>query len=387
MKNVLVLRVVVLVVLAVVVSGCNLFMSPDSEETGDLVLSFRTGTGSIGALSNGAEDGFEELTPELTVSRYEVEGSGPGDGDQFGPVEVDLSENGPTTVTQTGLAPGDWEIRVTAYGAIKGEEGDNHEIGEGVRTVQVRAGLRQSATVLVQPFLGEGELGDLDLTLSWPDGFIEAPEIEAWLEGPRHADQEGTIVLDWSEDDEPAGEGLVSWSTEQTGISAGYYKFFIELQETATDNGDGENNDGEDESGVVWAREYTVRIISGRTTTGSAVLGESELSEGELEVVIEEDMQNPFEVSLRDPNGNGSDPPSELTTGEELSVRAEIEGDSDGAGYEWYLSGEAIDDADPGSDTLTHGPLDEGSYRLTVFVTKANGAMSSASFNFSVVPE
>ena len=355
------MKVMPLLIAFVVLPGCRLFFSPDAEEAGSLVLFFRTASDSVTELSATSNDTFAELTPELTVERYEVDATGPGDG--FSEVVEVGADASSVTLTRSGLKPGDWTIQVSAFGLVDGE-GDEEEIGFGETTVTVRAGLTESATVTVTPLLGVDYTGGLDLTLAWPADFITEPRIASHIEGPTHAETKTVTDLDtlgtWEFDGDQAQIEI-----EETEIPAGYYKLFMELYE---DDGD---------EVLVWAREFTLRIVAGRTTTGTHTLSEGDLTGGTLELTIISDMHNPFEVGI-----DGAQ--SEWTDADELELQAVVPDDDEEYSYEWYLSGEQIPGATDAA--LTHGPLPEGEYWLTLFVTRNGTALSSAGFGFSVVP-
>jgi hypothetical protein len=205
---------------AVIVAACT---NPGGLELGSLEI----------AIVAGPPEAVRTIAtpPDYTVTSYRIRGT--SDDAEF----VQTVGAGETTVTQVGLEPGEWTIRVDA---LDGEE----TVLTGSTTVMIRGGAPTTVeVVLTEP---EGE-GTLSFGLRWPAGRVRRAAVSATL-APLGGEPESIRFSVY---------GLFGWATYSTQLPAGFYVLTVELM---------------DGPQVVWGNAYAVRIRRGTTASESVNL-------------------------------------------------------------------------------------------------------------------
>lgn len=276
-------------------------------------------------------------TLEMSVSTYDISGSGPGNALFDSPDVTDK------TFTRDNLAIGNWEINVDA----KNSSGD--VIARGSTAVTIAENEITSAVITVTPLEGPGTI---DLTIKWTDSRSEVPSITATLTPLGGTPLIGNFVI--------ADDGL-SATYNNSNIDSGYYTLSIQMH-------DGDN--------VVDTWVGAVRIISGNTARAVFTLSDgNEISvENGLNIEIEDDLQNPTQIVF---SGNYE----QLMRGESMTIATTVSESVDT--YQWYLNGQKLDGEINKSITIGEN-LALGKYNLTLFVTKGS-VISSDSLSFNVV--
>jgi hypothetical protein len=274
---------------------------------------------------------------DMTIASYVVTGTGPG------------SQTFSTTVTGTsatipGLATGSWTVDVD------GKNAGGTFVGHGESTVQVSAGTTQTASVSVDPIVGNGTLS---LSVSWPAASVAQPAIAAQL---IPATGSATTL---------AFTAPASGSSTYTNsaLANGYYTLVLQL----TDGGQ-----------PVMGAVEVVRIVKGQTTSGSFAFSSVNTARGSVAVSITPNMRNPIAVTL-------SGQAATVATGTAMTVNASVPSGTGNTTCVWYLNGASF--ATGTSVTLNGAasPMAPGSYRLDAVVFTANGLRAgSANAVFTV---
>ena len=289
-------------------------------------------------------DSARTLTPPLLmeIASYDVSGSGPG-GETF--EQLGIVED--ATVV-TGLTPGIWSV------SVEGRNPDGIIVASGEASVEVLATAVASATITLTPLDGDGWL---ELSLQWPIDVLDDPSVEAHLVAGADdqllgfdllADGSGAVYPD---PEDPPNTNL---------FGSGYYLLTLKMF-------DGANQ--------VWDWVEAVRILADQTTTGDYELQVSQINEGSLELIIEEDLQNPIDIEL-------SGALSNLLPGTSMTVTATTSESVDS--YQWFLNGDPIAGATEPSVTVGGG-LANGTYRLVLLVS-SGAVLSSEGVQFIVAP-
>jgi hypothetical protein len=253
-----------------------------------------------------------------------------------------------TTVTSTtsvkNLRAGAWQISVNAMNA------DGTVIAEGSGSVTIVAGTPASLALTISPLGGNGSL---DLSLSWPDGLVSTPAIQAQLLPLSGA----AIPLAFD-----IGTGTAT--SHATGIPAGYYTLTVQLL---------------DGSNLIMGAVEVARIVEGQATTGTFDFSTVNQAIGSLTVSILPVMNDPLEVQM---TGQAAT----ITQGGSMSVTASVSNSSANIAYAWYLNGQAFaagSTADP--SVVLGSDLSAGVYRLDVTAWTADGMQAGqATANFTV---
>lgn len=242
-----------------------------------------------------------EPSVDMAIATYDIVGTGPR-GDSF-------SVNGytGTSFERSGLAAGPWTITLTGYNA------DGDSIATSIVEVSIRKSRETSATVTMRPLPGDGTLA---ITMQWvdSDSVMTSPRVFVTI-----LDSAGTSTV--------AGPSeLIVDGTSATGtmaLAAGWYEVSVQLCESISEAVDE----------VVWQGVYVLRIVQGETTTGSVTVPEEEIrfGLGAVELLLEEDMDNPLGVSF-------TGLPETVQEGDSVTLQS-AGTHSAGALYRWYVNG------------------------------------------------
>lgn len=279
---------------------------------------------------------------DMDPAYYDIYGSGPG-GTEF----EQLGLEGDSTA-QAALLPGEWTIYVEAFNA------DPTLIGTGEATVTVLAGAVSDVVVVVEPVPGTGQL---DVTVSWPDGVLYSPVVVGTLVPAGGTD----VGIAFETGDDPLlAQYLSAPFDAEEALPTGYYTLSLWLSTETADHTDRD---------TVWGTVEAVRIINRRVSQKLFELVE-DVNRGGITILTEFD--NPFEVTI-----TGVD--SEVLVGSEITAVAQPSGADR---YEWYLDGNPVGTG----ETLTFGGVGLGHHWLSVVVTDGS-ILSSDTVEFDVVRE
>ena len=297
-----------------------------------------------------AQMGEKTIQPtlDMSIASYEITLSGPG-----GPVSdmVPVAENSATFLS---LEPGEWTVTVNA----KNDDDPAMIIATDSETATVEGGQTAVVDITVVPVVGEGTL---QISLSWPDGVVASPALQAVLtpvEGAA-ADISALFVIDTTGTPDSASYSG-SWST-------GYYTLSLDLLDGGT---------------TAWRREHAVRIVEGQTSVGDYLLSETAFRQtATIQVNLASEMNNPYTISF---TGVQAD----ITPSEDMTVELSLDPTDTLDSIRWYLNGTLL--AETGS-SITIGPsgviVSEGSYWLDVMVGKGTMVSSKgAEFTVSLPP-
>lgn len=319
------ISLIVLLVLGLSLSGCNLPDTGIAADEGALKISI-----GIGASAD------RSILPDISMepATYQINGSGPA-----GAVFETSTTGGDTYINS--LAIGEWLISVTALNA------EGTQIGYGESTVIIEGSTQASVTIDVRPFTGTGTLS---LSVTWPDAEVTNPGLKALLTDSAGVTQ--TLIFNM-------GTGKADYSG--TGIDAGYYTLSLQLTE------------GED---VLAGKVDTVRIVQDAETVGTYSFNDLNHPTGDVSIAVTVDLDAPLEVTI-------TGAVDILSYGTDMTVQMLIANmGSDIINYNWYLNGGFIDSG----ESITFGmDLRSGTYRLDGVAMSADGERSgSAVYNFTV---
>lgn len=300
-------------------------------------------SGTLRLLFNNHISRMTTFLPELELetSTYEIVCEGPGDR------TFDTSSSG-ESVRIDELYIGEWTIKVTA----KNEDGI--AIGYGELTVEIKAGETTNAEVSVGLM---GGLGTFMLHVSWNDDLVANPQMTAKLTASWDAEQ--VYNLEFIPDEsEPT-------SFAEMELNNGYYTV-----EFAFYDGDPDV--------VEPLKRMTIAawIVAGSDTIGTIVLSGDALNLlGTLSIVIQEDLQRPFEVDLASEH-------TKIPMDGTFEVDATVQPSYDWQKYKWYLDGELLE-GETGSVLVLENFTDEGMHHVDLLVTD-DYIISSDSISFQV---
>jgi len=319
------ISLIVLLVLGLSLSGCNLPDTGIAAHEGALKISI--GTGASADMN---------ILPDISMdpATYQITGAGPA-----GAVFETSTTGGDTFINS--LAIGEWLISVTALNA------EGIQIGYGESTVIIEGSTQASVTIDVRPFTGTGTLS---LSVTWPDAEVTNPGLKALLTDSAGVTQ--TLIFNM-------GTGTADYSG--TGIDAGYYTLSLQLTE------------GED---VLAGKVDTVRIVKDAETVGTYSFNDLNHPTGDVSIAVTVDLDAPLEVTI-------TGAVDILSYGTDMTVQMLIANmGSDIINYNWYLNGGFIGSG----ESITFGmDLRSGTYRLDGVAMSADGERSgSAVYNFTV---
>ena len=269
----------------------------------------------------------------LDIATYEITGTGPNSTQfQSGAVADSI-------YIANSLQAGTWTVSVIA----KNTEGI--VIGCAAAETAVTSGITTQLDITVKPLTGNGILS---LSLSWTDLNLANPSVAAFLKPGNGSQESIAFTLD--------GDSAI-YQNDQ--LDAGYYELSLRLL-----NG----------SNCVWGRREAVLVLEDQLTRAVFALDSSTINlGGNLEINIDQEMNNPLDITL-----SGNRP--ELQAGESMTVTASASIAPDS--WQWYLNGEEIAAADSDIFVLDE-TLPPGHYWLDVMAVKGN-IVSSQGCLFSV---
>ncbi|NLE16805.1 MAG: leucine-rich repeat domain-containing protein [Spirochaetales bacterium] len=305
--------------------------------------SVATDSGTLRLLFDNHVSRMTTFLPEIEMesATYEITGEGPG-GRTF------TTTSSGESVKVENLYIGEWVVEVTA----KNDEGI--AIGYGDLTVQIKAGETTNAEIAVGLIGGQGTF---TLNVSWNADLVADPQMTA------------KVTASW---DDSLVENLVFTNHEtepkssaQVNLTNGYYTV-----EFAFFDGDSEV--------VEPLKSMTIAawIVSGSDTIGTLVLSGDALNLlGTLTIVIEENLQLPFEVDL------ASDT-TKIPVGGTFKATSTVQPSYDWQTFRWYLNGVLLEEQ-TGSELILENLTDEGIFNVDFLVS--NGyIISSDSISFQV---
>lgn len=275
----------------------------------------------------------DSITPEvpMSISSYEIEGYGPS-GEQFTEVVSGSSE-----FQKNDLLVGTWNITVT------GSNADSLPVASG--TAELRINIDETTEALITLLPLEG-LGSTDITITWPETYLENPVVSASLNNY----QEEMIVM----------ESVINANSavcSSDDIEEGYYILNLQLLES---------------DHVVWGQSSSLRILAGENTAQEINLAEQDFNaSGTAAISLEELLYPPLDVTL-----NGFSESLAQDSSMNLSLETDSIIDSDcSLSYFWYINGSSI--LNNSSQQIEVGPgLDPGIYHLSCLIVAINEAGS-----------
>ena len=301
------------------------------EEFGALKVSLST-----------AESTSKTVLPDagVEIATYDVSVSGPGPTE-----EQEVSADTPEAYF-VALVSGMWTV------SVFGRDSAGDVVASATTTVELVGSELSETEVAVHPLDGTG---NLVIAISWPPELLLDPLVESFL-----LDTEAGGRTDLT----------AEFDSDKTSVSAarrvpaGTYTLVVRI------------TIGEDTS--VWTLADPVNVATGELTAlvYQLVLGDFNL--GDVQVTIDEQMDDPFEVTIA-----GIVDPLPIGTDQQVTALPDLEPDvAANLTYQWYLDGEPIAGA-TGPDLVIGSSLHLGSYKLSVVAERGN-VLGSAAEEFSV---
>ncbi|MCF7952753.1 MAG: hypothetical protein K9K78_01570 [Spirochaetales bacterium] len=275
----------------------------------------------------------DSITPEISmsISSYEIEGYGPS-GEQFTEVVIGSSE-----FQKEDLMVGTWSITVT------GSNADSIPIASGTAELRINIDETTEALITLLPLEGQGSA---DITITWPETYLENPVVSASL----NSYQEQMIAME-----SVINENSAACSSGD--IEEGYYILNLQLLES---------------DHVVWGQSSSLRILAGENTAQEINLTEQDFNaSGTAAISLEELLYPPLNVTL-----NGFSESLVQDSSMNLSLETDSIIDSDcSLSYYWYINGSSI--LNNSSQQIEVGPgLEPGIYHLSCLIVAINEAGS-----------
>ncbi|GEM_PF-4071142 len=315
--------------LVLLTTSCDLApgIGDDLEETGAVILRI-----------NDVGIAARTMLPDISmdIESYTISGNGPN-GATF-TAEISRHED----YSRTDLRKGNWIFTVEAYNAAEGDS-EAEVIGRGTNVIYIQPGIVNEVSIIIAPLPGPGEL---NLTVDW-NLDIANPRLEYQL-----TDSEGHTV-DQSEEfviDNRTGILIIP------DLSAGYYMLEVTLFDSNT---------------VVARGADALRIVSGNTTEGE--LSVQVNLNGVLDIHIDQEMDNPFSISL-------SGISESIVQGTSMTVS--VESSEPINWVTWFLNGARLSEEYYSPISIGAG-LSQGEYRLTC-VVRSDDVLISTSADFVV---
>lgn len=286
---------------------------------------------------------------DMDIDTYTITGTGPDSGDGF------QEEGFPGGVfVKDSLSVGAWEIVIDGYNE------DAIKIASTTINLTIRKSQTAQATATMRPLAG---LGALEVSVSWIDSQdkLADPQVFVLIQ-----DEHGNELSAYSDPIRLAlGEDGKSASKTIGEIPTGWYEVCVGLYEGVAG--------GEPES--VWQDTRTLRIVKDETTEGVVQIPEEEIlfGLGSISVVLEEEMDNPFDVSF-------TGLPESVKEEQEVTVTA-AGTFGEGATYRWYVSGVRQEANTSGFAFVSNAA---GLYRINLLVN-SNGAVAGHQQSVEVV--
>jgi len=309
-----------------------------------------TGSGSLEIqLGNSARSINWLPEIDMDIDTYTITGTGPDSGDGF------QEEGFPGGVfVKDSLSVGAWEIVIDGYNE------DAIKIASTTINLTIRKSQTAQATATMRPLAG---LGALEVSVSWIDSQdkLADPQVFVLIQ-----DEHGNELSAYSDPIRLAlGEDGKSASKTIGEIPTGWYEVGVGLYEGVAG--------GEPES--VWQDTRTLRIVKDETTEGVVQIPEEEIlfGLGSISVVLEEEMDNPFDVSF-------TGLPESVKEEQEVTVTA-AGTFGEGATYRWYVNGVRQEANTSGFAFVSNAA---GLYRISLLVN-SNGAVAGHQQSVEVV--
>lgn len=277
---------------------------------------------------------------DMDIDTYTITGTGPDSGDGF------QEEGFPGGVfVKDSLSVGAWEIVIDGYNE------DAIKIASTTINLTIRKSQTAQATATMRPLVG---LGTLEVSVSWTDSQdkLADPQVFVLIQ-----DEHGNELSAYSDPIRlTLGEDGKSASKTIGEIPTGWYEVRVGLYEGIA-GGDPES---------VWQDTRTLRIVKDETTAGVVQISEEEIlfGLGSISVVLEEEMDNPFDVSF-------TGLPESVKEEEEVTVTA-AGTFGGGATYRWYVNGVRQEENTSGFAFVSNAA---GLYRVSLLVN-SNGAVA-----------
>jgi hypothetical protein len=273
---------------------------------------------------------------ELGVSKFEVSISGPSE-----PYSAIVTPDDPVAAFYI-LLSGMWTV------SVFGVDETGSTVASGLEIVEVFGEDLAEIDVPVEPL---EDRGHLTLTMSWPKEIVGDPALEGFVYDSDGVKTELAFTLD-------------SYQVSAAGVQRlppGEYGLVARLLDGTT---------------VVFSPTETITIETGKAAALTYNLTEDDFDLGGIEVSIDEQLDQPFSVSivgLNDTIPRGSTQVVTAVTDVDPAVALD---------YRWYLDGELLSDA-TGPDLELGPDLPKGSYELSV-VAVYGTVLGSATSHFIV---
>lgn len=322
--------------------ACQNPVSAD-RDTGSMVISIVDSVGTSNVI--------EPIEPplEMVIATYRIELTGPGNTQSI----VVNAGGGPASFQS--LRPGTWTV------TVNGRNSGGVIVGSGTKDVPVNGGQNASVTIDVVPLSGEGTL---QLSLTWPQDWNPAAEVEAVLTPAGGAKED---EVDISDQFSVGGSSSQPVATYSGSWSAGYYYLNLALL---------------DGSHRLWELPpISVRIVEGQLSLGEYELTVSDLNLVGVEVNVGADLNNPYTVSF-------DGVLSEFEYGQNMTVEMTLDPPLPPDEVRWFLGSTEILQA-AGEHSITIGPdgvaVSPGRHWLGVLVRRGT-MLSSRAVAFQVTP-
>lgn len=285
-----------------------------------------------GALSVTVEDS------DLEISTYDVSINGPSV-----PQRAIITPDAPVAAFYIVLS-GMWTV------SVFGEDETGAAVASGLEIVEVFGQDHVEISVPIEPI---DDHGHLTLAMSWPKQLIGEPQLEAFV---YDSDGQKSELLFGIDSDQTSAAGGVK-------LAAGEYVLVTRLLNGTTQ---------------VFSPTETVTVETGKATSLTYNLKEDDFDLGEISVSIDEQLDQPFAVSivgLGDTIPRGETQVVTAVADLDPAVSAALE-------YRWYLDGRLLSGAS-GPDLELGPDLAKGSYELSVVAVYGN-ILGSATAHFKV---
>lgn len=286
---------------------------------------------------------------DMYIDTYTITGTGPNSGDSF------QEEGFPGGLfVKDSLSVGDWEIVIDGYNE------DAIKIATTTINLTIRKSQTAQATATMRPLVG---VGTLDVSVSWIDSQDKLADPQVFVlihdeHGNELSAYPDPIRLTLGEDGKSASKTIGE-------IPTGWYEVCVGLYEGVAG--------GEPES--VWQDTRTLRIVKDETTEGVVQIPEAEIlfGLGSISLVLDEEMNNPFDVSF-----TGL---PESVKEEQASVVTAAGTFGEGATCRWYVNGVRHEE---NTNEFAFVSNAAGLYRISLLVN-SNGAVAGYQQTVEVV--
>lgn len=285
------------------------------------------------------------LTPDLEVVKYIVEGQGPDSGDTF---SKEFAAN--ASITVSNLVIGTWDITLDAINA------SGEKIGTGTNSVLLELNKSTTLTIDLNPLATTGT-GTIEINLNIPNPGYTNPKIVAYL--AKHGDLGTQIPMNFTLSEDKLS---ATYNNNGNPIASGYYILNIVLSD---DNGIGLDDK---KSG----KTVVLRIMDELSTSATI---DFEIEDRGYHTSMVPSLEKDISLSI-----TGSQTKS---IGNNATYEVTIPSGVSGVDYTWYVNGEIKGN---NSNTLTLGEkLLSGEYSIMCLVSKSYEIYSSAITSLKIV--